>query len=107
MLFKIDYVKTKYINIVLLIIIFQIILISVNNFYFPIETLPDKNIALLKIFFHIFNLDKTYIFLAFLSIIVFKLDYVPRIKQSVVLVSILSIIFAMVIFFCRYCGLVH
>ena len=98
MLFKIDYVKTKYINIVLLIIIFQIILISVNNFYFPIETRPDKNIALLKIFFHIFNLDKTYIFLAFLSIIVFKLEYVPRIKQSVVLVSILSIIFATIVF---------
>ena len=96
-----EYIKPKYINLFLIIVISQILLIFIYYLIFPLGLLPEKNIAILKIFFHLFNLDKIYILMVFLILVISKFEYQKKLVTSVFLVTIISIVFASLFFYSK------
>lgn len=98
---SLEFIKPSQINLILLIIIVQIFLIFLYYNIFPLDLNPSKHIAVLKIFFHLFNLDKIYILLALMILLMNKFDYKKKLKISIILTTILTLSFATIFFFSK------
>ena len=93
-----NFININSIKLILLILLIQLLLLIINYIIFPVTNLPEQNVAIIKIFFHLFNLDKIYILLAFLLFLTWRLNYDFIIKKQIILILVPSILFPIFMF---------
>ena len=93
-----NFININSIKLILLLLLIQLLLLIINYTIFPITNLPEQNVAIIKIFFHLFNLDKIYILLAFLLFLTWRLNYDFIIKKQIILILVPSILFPIFMF---------
>lgn len=93
-----NFININSIKLILLLLLIQLLLLIINYIIFPVTNLPEQNVAIIKIFFHLFNLDKIYILLAFLLFLTWRLNYDFIIKKQIILILVPSILFPIFMF---------